>query len=401
MAELALKGGEKVRKKTFPQWPHYDERDLRNVDEVIRSRRWFAGMRGSDPDSTTRKFEHKFSDFHQVSHGIACCNGTAALEISLRAAGIGDGDEVIIPGLTFIATMTAVLQVNATPVVVDVLYNTQCIDPDAINAAITDRTRAIIPVHFGGFVCDMESILRLATKHDLVVIEDAAHAHGAVYKGQHAGSLGHLGAFSFQESKTMTAGEGGIITTNDEELAEKAIMYRACGRKEGESWYKHHLVASNHRLSEIQSALLLAQLERLPEQLKTKNRNADLLAKQLADIEGIRPLPGDQNTSLNGYYLYLLQYNRDYFSGLSRDRLVEALEAEGIPCHIGYPWPLTHNPVFVKKELDIPYAPLPVCNRICTETIVIPHRVLLSSPEELEDIGKAIRKIQRNTSEIL
>ena len=417
MAKLALTGGERLRTRPFFQWPHYDERELRNVEEVIRSRRWFAGMRGGDPGSKTYQLERRFADFHSVAHGVACCNGTAALEIALRAAGVGVGDEVIVPGLTFIATMSAVLQVNAIPVVVDVLYDTQCIDPDAIETALTDRTRAIIPVHFGGFVCDMDRIMAIAAERDLIVIEDAAHAHGAVSRGQHAGSFGHMATFSFQESKTMTAGEGGMITTNDARLAERAIMYRACGRKDGESWYVHHVAASNYRLSEVQSAMLLAQLERLQEHLETKNRNAALLEDALAAIDGIRPLPGDGNTAVNGYYLYLLQYDRDGFSGLSRDRFVEALQAEGIPCHIGYPWPLTRNPAFENiaegasgcpytcpfygEEVDIAGTPLPVCERICAETVVIPHQVLLSPAQDLKDIGRAILKIQRHAHEIL
>ncbi len=417
MKQLALAGGSKLRTSEFYRWPHVDERELQNVEEVVRSQRWFAGMRGADPGTKTEELEHRFADFHDSHYGIACCNGTVALEIALRAAGIGVGDEVIVPGLTFIATLSAVLQVNAIPIVVDTVYDTQCINPSEIERAITDRTRAIIPVHFGGLVCDMDRIMDIGRRHGLVVIEDAAHAPGAVQQGNKVGSIGHLATFSFQESKTMTAGEGGMITTNDPELAEKAVMFRSCGRKEGESWYVHYVMAVNYRLAEIQSAMLLAQLERLGDQLRIKNENAAFLAAQFERMDGIRPVPGDGKTDIHWYYLYLLQYDREKFSGLSRNRFVEALEAEGIPCHIGYPWPLTKSPMFQSigqgaegcpftcpyygKQIDIAGTDLPVIDKICADTVVIPHQVLLSPKEDLLDIGRAVVKIQKNASEIL
>lgn len=411
MPQLALLGGSPVRTRGFHPWPDFDQRELRNVEEVIRSRRWFAGMRGADPGTRTELLEQRFAHYHEAGHGVACANGTVALEIALRAAGVGVGHEVIVPALTFIATLSAVLQVNAIPLVVDTLYDNHCIDPDAIELAVTPRTKAIIPVHFGGFACAMDQIMEIARRHQLVVIEDAAHAHGAVYRGRKVGSLGHLATFSFQESKTMTAGEGGMITTRDPELAERSIMYRSCGRKAGQSWYMHYVFPVNYRLSELQSAVLLAQMERLDDQLRLKQCNAELVGRELESIPGIEAVPGDGQTDVNGYYLYLLRYQAEAFAGLSRDRFVEALNAEGIPCHIGYPWPLTRNPMFdviedgpqgcpfscpyYGRKVDVKSTPLPVSERICRETVVIPHQVLLSPPEELADIPAAIRKIQQ------
>jgi dTDP-4-amino-4,6-dideoxygalactose transaminase len=354
---------------------------------------------------------------HDTGCGIACANGTVAIEIALRAAGIGVGDEVIVPALTFIATLSAVLAVNAIPIIVDTIYDTQCIDPDRIEKAITDRTKAVIPVHYGGFGCDMDRITAIARRHKLIVIEDAAHAPGAVYKGKKLGSFGDAATFSFQESKTMTAGEGGIIITNNDELAEKCIQYRSCGRRKGKSWYMHYVLPINYRLSEIQSAMLLAQLERLDDQLKTKNENAHYLAKRFKDIDGIGPVPGDGNTEVNGYYLYLLQYDKDKFAGVSRDKFVEALNAEGVPCHIGYPWPLSKNPMFDEikegpegcpftcpyygKKISIKDQKFPVTEKICDETVVIPHQVLLSPRSDMDDIAAAIVKIKENAEELL
>jgi dTDP-4-amino-4,6-dideoxygalactose transaminase len=417
MAKLAINGGNKVRTREFFPWPYYDQRDLKYVEEVIRSRAWFAGMRGADPGTKTAEFEKKFAQYHDASYGVACANGSVAIEIALRAAGVGVGDEVIVPALTFIATVSAVLAVNAIPVLVDTIYDTQCVNPDEIEKAITDRTKAIIPVHYGGFVCDMDRIIEIAQRHKLIVIADAAHAHGAIYKGKKLGSICDAATFSFQASKTMTAGEGGIIVTNNSELAEKCIQYRSCGRHEGESWYIHYVFPMNYRITELQSAVLLAQLERLDEQLKRKNENAHYLAKKFRDIDGIGPVPGDGNTDVNGYYLYLLQYDKEEFAGVSRNNFVEALNAEGIPCHIGYPWPLSKNPIFQQvekgpkgcpftcpyygKRISIKDKKFPVTEKICDETVVIPHQVLLPPAPDMDDIVAAIVKIKENISELL
>lgn len=418
MTQLAINGGPRAVTEDFHPWPHHDENELRLVEEVIRSRKWFSGMRGSDPGTKTEKFQEEFARFHGTRFGIACANGTVAIEISLRAAGVGVGDEVIIPGLTFIATLSAVLQVNAIPIVVDVDYETQCIDPNAIEEHITERTRAVIPVHFGGFVCDMDRIRSICRKHDLVCIEDAAHAHGAIYQsGDRVGTLGDLATFSFQESKTMTAGEGGMIVTDDPELAEACVMFRSCGRKKGRSWYEHFDMPINYRLTEMQSAVLLAQLSRLEDQLQVKNENARFFNEQLESVPGLEPVPGNSKTRLNGYYLYLLRYDREKFGGLSRDRFVEALAAEGVPAHIGYPWPLTQNPMFREEKegaagcpLTCPYyegetsigsTSLPVSERICEETVVLPHQLLLSTRNQLLQVIEAVRKIQGNLPELM
>ena len=417
MGKLAIKGGKKVRKRDFFEWPDYDRRELDYTREVIESRRWFAGMRGADPGSKTAEFESKFAAYQDAGYGIACANGTVALEIALRAAGIGAGDEVIVPALTFIATASAVLQVNAIPVMVDTLFDTHCIDPEAVERAVTARTRAIIPVHFGGFCCDMERLLAIADKHGLAVIEDSAHAIGSVYRGRKVGAIGSLGTFSFQESKTMTAGEGGIVVTNDAALAEKCIQYRSCGRHEGESWYVHYVLPLNYRLAEIQSALLLAQLEKIEDWIARRNINAGYLGEKLSEIGGLIPYPGNRDTDVNGRYLYLLHYDSRQFAGASRDRFVQALKAEGVPCHIGYPWPLYRNPLFSEiaagaggcpytcpyygQDISIRELYLPVTEMLCAETVVIPHQVLLSERKDMDDIAAAVEKIGANAGELI
>jgi len=397
--KLAIHGGEKLRRRPYPAWPEFDERERQALEQVLGSRCWFAGMRGGDPGTRVAEFERKFADYHEAAHGIACANGSVAIEIALRAAGIGPGCEVICPALTFIATVGAVLQVGAVPVLVDVDAETCCIEPALVESAITERTRAAIPVHYAGHMCDMDAVMELAGRHNLVVVEDAAHAHGAVWRGRRAGSIGHFGAFSFQQSKTMTAGEGGVITTNDAALAELCIQYRSCGRKEGESWYVHYVTPLNYRMVEFEAAVLLAQLERLPEQLDARQHSAAYLNRKLGEVPGITPLRNDPRCETHGYYLYQFRYDPAQFQGVSRDLFVKALEAEGVPCHIGYPWPLSANPLFA-NEPRIRDLYFPVAERICAETVVIPHQVLLGNRDDLHDIVAAVAKIQKNAGEL-
>lgn len=400
MAEqLALKGGTKLRTRAYPEWPQFDERELRAVEEVVRSRVWFAGMRGGDAGTRVAEFERKFAAYHGVTHGIANANGTVAIEIALRAAGVGPGDEVIVPVLTFIATVGAVMQVGAAPVMVDVDPKTCCIDPVQVEAAITPHTRAIIVVHYAGHMCDMDAIVTLAAKHNLVVIEDAAHAHGAVWRGRKAGSIGHFGTFSFQQSKTMTAGEGGMITTNDAALAEACVQYRSCGRREGESWYVHYVTPLNYRMVEFEAAVLLAQLERFPAQLAARQKGAVYLNARLAEVPGVGTLRPNPRCEVHGYYWFLFRYDAAQFAGVPRDLFVRALEAEGIPCHIGYPWPLSRNPMF-RNDPRVRDLRFPVAERLCQESVVIPHQVLLAGHADLDDIVKAIAKIRAQAAEL-
>jgi dTDP-4-amino-4,6-dideoxygalactose transaminase len=396
---LVILGGERLRARPLPEWPQYDERELRNLEQVVRSRRWFAGMRGGDPESRVAEFERRFAEYCGVAHAVACANGTVAIEIALRAAGVGPGDEVIVPALTFISTASAALLVGATPVMVDAEPKTYCMDPSQAEAAVTGRTRAMIPVHYAGHCCDMDALLGLAGKRNLLVIEDAAHAPGATWRGAKAGSMGHFGTFSFQESKTMTAGEGGIITTNDAALAEGCVSYRSCGRRAGESWYIHYLLPVNQRMVELEAAVLLAQLERFPQQLARRQQGAAFLDRQLAEIPGISALPRDPRCETHGYYLYQFRFDSAAFDGVSRDTFVRALEAEGIPCHIGYPWPLNRNPFF-QNDARIRDQRFPVAERLCAETVVLPHQVLLAGPEDLQDVVRAVAKIREHRHEL-
>lgn len=402
---LALLGGRPVRTAPFPSWPVFGEQEEDALIRTLRSGRW-----GKAAGSEVTRFEQRFATHHGAKHGIAVVNGTVSLRIALLAGGIEAGDEVIVPPYSFLATAGAVIEANATPVFVDVALDTFNIDPRAIEAAVTPRTRAIIPVHVGGLPCDMDAIGAVARRHGLTVIEDAAHAHGSAYRGRPVGALGDMGSFSFQSSKNMTAGEGGIIVTNDDALADRCRSIHNCGRLAGGAWYDHHLMGANYRLGEFQGAILSCQLDRLNEQADRRDANGRYLDGLLAVIPGITPQRRDAGTTRHAYHLYPFRYDAAAFAGVTRARFHEALAAEGIPSSIGYPLPLYRQPLFAQRmfgpytgyrsaRADVDYGGmhLPNCERICTaEGSWLPHNVLLGRRADMDDVARAIGKVYEN-----
>ncbi|MCL4843802.1 MAG: DegT/DnrJ/EryC1/StrS family aminotransferase [Bryobacteraceae bacterium] len=405
----ALLGGEPVRRRPFPAWPVFDAREEQLALEVLRSGQWWRYTLGetlsethADPAAAPSKvaeLQHKFAAAHGCRYGIACVNGTAALEVALRAMDIGPGDEVIVPPYTFIATATAPMLIGATPVFCDIQLDTFNLDPARLEAAITPRTRAIIPVHFAGLAADLDPILAIAARHHLPVLEDAAHAHGGAWNGQPLGSLGAAATFSFQASKNMTAGEGGIITTNDPALAEICESLVWVGRKTGRPWYEHHRLGWNYRITEFQAAILLAQLERLPAQTALRQQNGARLAGLLREIPGIAPLAAPVYASGHAWHIFVFRFLAAEF-GLSRTRFLEALAAEGIPASSGYAHPLYRNPLFAAPGLPLDYSKFidlcPASEQACAEAVWLEHRLLLAAPEEIDDIAAAIAKIHHH-----
>src|SRR5579863_3609321 len=266
---------------SIPTWPISGERERELLNEVLASDRWG----GYHP--IVARFEQEFAAFQQCRYGLSAMNGTVTLEMALEALGIGAGDEVIVPAISFISTATAVSRAGATPVFVDIEPDTFNIDPERFREAIGPKTRAVMPVHFGGPMANMDALLALSREHGIPLIEDAAHAHGSEWNGRRAGSLGVFGSFSFQNGKTMTAGEGGILLSNDEALIERAREILDIGRRKGEGWFFHYTVGSNYRITAFQSAVLIAQLERLPEQNCRRMRNVGAIREELADVSGL------------------------------------------------------------------------------------------------------------------
>jgi dTDP-4-amino-4,6-dideoxygalactose transaminase len=398
---LALLGGTPVRTRPFPKWPVYGKEEEDALLRALRSGKW-----GKVDGVEVKAFERRFADYCGAKHGIGVVNGTVSLRIALLAAGIEPGDEVIIPPYTFFATASAVVEANATPVFVDVDRETFNIDLSAIEAAITPRTRAIIPVHLGGLPCDMDAIMAIAQRHGLVVIEDAAHAHGSEYKGRKVGAIGHMGSFSFQSSKNMSSGEGGIIVTNDERLADRCRSIHNCGRVAGGAWYEHHVISANYRLGEFAGAVLNCQLARLDEQTATRDANGRYLDKLLAMIPGTTPQKRTEHTTRHAHHLYALRYDAGVF-GFPRNRLLEALVAEGIPATGGYGLPLHRQPMFLDKAFgpytgyraarpDVDYGAisLPIVERLCAgEGVWLTQNVMLGTREDMDDIVRAFEKV--------
>ena len=402
MAQLAVNGGTPVRDTTarpWPAWPQWDEREAAALLEVLHSGVW-----GSHAGGQVRAFEAEFARFQDAEYGVCNCNGTASLEVALRAAGISSGDEVIVPPYTFIATASAVLMTNGVPIFADIDPDTYNLDPKAAEAAITPRTKAIIAVHIGGCPADMDAFPELARKHNLVLIEDCAQAHAAAWRGRKVGAIGDMGCFSFQSSKNINAGEGGIILTNSKEYHERCWSIINVGRIPDGAWYEHHVLGSNYRLTEFQGALLRVQLTRLEEQAARRWENAKFLNEELAKIPGIRPLQVDDRVTMHAYHLYIFRYDSAAFGGMSREQFTAALTAEGIPCSVGYV-PLYRTDLFRTRgtvagaKVDYTKVYCPVAERACAdEAIWLFQSMLLGSREDMQDIVDAVAKIQAATA---
>ena len=400
MSELALFGGEKTRTDPWPAWPVHDERDVEAVAAVVRTGNW-GGF--PYPGAETRRFLDSFIELQNGCFAVAMMNGTLTLEVALRAAGIGWGDEVIVPAYTFQATAAAPMMAGAIPVLVDIDPQTFCIDPKAIAAAITDRTRAIIPVHVASQMADMDAIMEIAAARDLTVIEDAAHAHGAIWKGRGAGTLGHFGSFSMQSTKIMTAGEGGVLLCRTQEDAWRAASIIDCGRPHDPQG-RMYTLGSNYRMSELQAALLNVAMQRFPRQFQMRKDMADYMDEALSEIEGIRVLKRDPRHHRRAIYKYTLAIDPGEF-GCDNETAVRALLAEGIPCWQGYD-PMYRYDLFQPhlSRLPVPSAfsqyfdfermTLPAAEAVSRRALWLDESIFRAGEGGVNDAVAALRKVQ-------
>ena len=402
----AILGGQPLIAAPFPRWPVWDDREREALSATLDSGGWWDG----DGERAAR-FASDFAAYQGARHGLAMTNGTHTLETALAACDVGEGDEVIVPGMTFVASAGAVLAVNATPVLVDVDPETLCLDAAAAEAAITERTRAIMVVHVAGAAADLDALTALCARRGLHLIEDCAHAHGTFWRGRGVGSWGSFGSFSMQSSKLMTAGEGGVLTCNDDRLRDLARSYANCGRVEGEWFYHHVRYGANLRMTEWQGAVLAAQLERFPEQNRTRNRNALALGEALSRIEGIRPQFRDPRMNSQGNYCYVFHYDRSAFAGMDLRLFERALGAEGVPMGVSYP-SLNELEVFRRGDFGprlrasapkIDYASLrlPVAEHAARSTIWLQHRLLLGELDQVLDVARAVKRVQDQAAAIV
>jgi dTDP-4-amino-4,6-dideoxygalactose transaminase len=409
MATLAINGGTPVRTAPYPPWPETnDDAYAAAVDAVVRSGEW-GGF--PEPGVHAAAFETAFADYQGAAHGILMVNGTITMEVACKALGIGWGDEVIVPALTFAATAYAPMAAGALPVFADVTPDTWTIDPEQVEAAITERTRAIIPVHLGHQMADMDRIMDIARRNGLSVIEDCAHAHGQRWQDQGAGCIGDFGSFSHQSSKILTSGEGGSLLTNDEALAQRAHSIVDCGRAK-DADEKEFTFGANYRLSELNAAILEVAIERFPAQQETRAIAGERFEALVTDIPGITVMPADDRITRWSFYNYLLKMDPAGFAGRSNEIVCAAMEAEGIQAEVQYP-PMNHYELFqpslsrlpvaveYAEQLDPTRMSFPVAEAAgLRESIYFMETTFRDGEQGVRDAADALAKIQANAEEL-
>lgn len=362
----------------IPEWPQADEREAELLREVLASRQWG----GFHP--FVQEFERSFAAYQHTKHAISAANGTLTLELALEVLGIGAGDEVIVPAISFVSSATAIGRVGAMPVFVDIGEDSFNLDVERVKQAITPRTKAVMAVHFGGVLCDVPALEKVCQEAGVVLLEDAAHAQGAEWDGRRAGSFGAMSSFSFQNGKVLTAGEGGAILTNDDGLAEQARSIANCGRKVGSSFYEHYRMGSNFRMTAFQAAVLICQLERLPAQIQKRTENAKLLKQLLGGADEIvwqkEPTAQTQNPQ------YLLTGR---LVGVDHRAFCEELSARQIPCTPFYPHTLYQNPVFQTTKCRV--MKCPVAEERIHDGFWLSHKLLLAEEETIRECADVIR----------
>lgn len=409
-ARPALLGGAPVRSTPFPSWPVVGEAEERQLLGALHSRKWNR-MEGG----VVARFEREWGGRLGADHVLATSSGTSALACAVNALEIGPGDEVIVPPYTFVATVNAILMQHALPVFVDTDRETMQIDARKIEAAITPRTRAILPVHLGGSVADMDAILAIAGRKRLPVIEDACQSHLAEWRGKKVGTLGDLGCFSLQASKNLNSGEGGVVVAREQRLIDICRSFHNQGRGQADTSFAYVRNGDNRRLTEFQGAILLAQLSRLDEQVRRREENAAYLTTLLRQIPGITPARMYEGVTRNAYHLYMFRYDPAPFKGLSRARFLQALKAEGIPCGGGYS-PLYREPflentlnsraykfIYTARQLDAYRQRLncPENDRLCSEAVWFTQTMFLGERQDMEQIAAAVEKLHRQAGDLV
>jgi dTDP-4-amino-4,6-dideoxygalactose transaminase len=405
MSELAILGGTPLRTRPFPVWPQYLPADAQRLQQVLESRHW-GGY--PVPSRYCGEFAERFAKLHGAKYGLCLANGTIALVAALQAAGIRFGDEVIVPAYTWDGTATAVLFAGGVPVFADVDPDTYCLDVESARQAITPRTKALLPVHLAMRFADMDALGALAREHGLKIIEDCAHAHGGQYRAKGAGSIGDMGCFSFQESKLMTSGEGGMVITSDLKYFEHLQSQVNCGRASMTDEYEQRVLGANYRMTELQAALLIGQLDMLPEFAAKRARNAARLSTALSAIPGIRPLPPQPSITRDTIYNYVFQYRPERHGVVARDLFVAALDAEGIPSDGRFYEPVYRSDLFYatpetcpQLKTDYSQVKCPVSERAAyEESVWLPQFLLIGDDRDVDDIATAVAKVMEKFDDL-
>ena len=412
MGKLAITGGKALRKTPFTRWPIPTKAEAAALKDVLETTLW-GGQ--PFPGKHAAAFSTKFAKVHTAKYGQCVNTGTVAIQAALKAIGIKPGDEVIVPAYTWEGTVGPVLLVNAVPVFVDVDPDTYCLDAKLIEKVITPKTKAILPVHLGMRFADMDEILRVAAKHKLKVVEDCAHAHGGMWKGKGAGSMGDMGAFSFQSSKLITSGEGGAVITNNLEYMELVQSYINAGRASLTDKYKKRIIGFNYRLGEFQAAVLGAQLERMSKQSAIREKNMKRFEARLQKTAGIGLLKPDPRITRLAPYGYVIKYFAEKVKEIPRAAFVAAMQLEGVHCDGLFYEPVYKSSLFPVDATDFPALswgrekPLDLRSMYsCPESekaayqeaVWFPHQHFLGTTKDVDDIADAIHKVLENIEEL-
>ena len=409
--KLALLGGEPVRKnKSWPRWPYWDQEVIDSVVKTTKSRIW---CRIQSASGTVPTFEKKFADLIGAKLCVATGSGTQALHTCVEALGIGPGDEVITSPYTDPGTIASILAARALPVLADLDRESYQLDPDDVERRITENTKALMPVHMMGQPCDMGRIMEIAQKHNLRVIEDAAQAHLAEYRGKKLGTIGDLGCFSFQSSKTIACGEGGAIIGNDEQLMDKCYTVHNHGTsRRGRT----EVAGPKYRMNEFEAAVLLGQLSGVRERFARRNQNAAHLTSRLKDVPGIVPQKLYEGTASGSFYLYPMTYQKEHFNDAERSQFLKAVHAEGVSLspYIAQglhrePWvehilnAKVYRRMFSRRRLQQyrEQNKCPNCDQVCQEMVMIwASGPLLGTKEDMDDVADAIIKVYENRDKL-
>jgi len=416
---LAINGGTPIRSKKWPSWPVWDNQTLSQLESVLHSGRWAISGQWKGTTSKCIEFEKKFANFNNANYCVTTTNGSSSLLIALESLGIGPGDEVIVPVLTWAATAVSVCDVNATPVFVDVDAETYCISIDEVRKTITPRTKAIIPVHLYGCMADMDKLIEIAKEKNISIIEDTSHSHGSMWEDKYAGTIGDVGAFSFQQGKVLTSGEGGVLLTNRKDIYDNAIELRSNSRvylddvdlkvDKMQLVEKGSIMGTNYCLSEFQAAILLNQLEKLEYFNRSKEENAKYLDQNISKIPGIKVMYRYPKVKKQSYYRYAVRVDTNYFANKQMSKICNALEAE-LNTTVELPYkPLHKSPLYrpwTKKRykwsnahinsLQTEGLTFPVAEKAANnEGIVIHHSVLLGERQDMDHIIAAFEKVQK------
>ena len=399
---LALTGGTAAVTIPTPSWPIAGDQEAKWMEEVVRSGKW------SWMGEHERAFCEDYASFIGTKHCLCLANGTVTIQCALQAVGIVPGDEVIVPGLTWVATAQAAMDIGANVVLVDIDPETLCIDPKAIEAAITPKTKAIVPVHLYGCMCDMDAIMDIAKRHNLKVVEDVAHQHGGQWRGKSAGAIGDAGSYSFQMSKVLPSGEGGAITCNDDEVYRVAFALKQVGW--APDMTAGNVYGHNYRITEMQCVLLRGGLSRLAEHTKLREENAAYLSEKLSEIGGpFRAAKRDERVTRQAYYAMTFHFDPEKAEGVNKGQYMAALQAEGFGVMDVYPpvyrsglLNLYHqtSPVTFRDPAtvqDYKNLKLPVVEKTVNETgIVMIHYNLLGTKEFNDQMIEAVKKVNSN-----